>query len=202
MDFAYAELRSHRPHQAKPAGLSHYRGRFKLTDSRLGESVPKILCLLIRARGAKPAGIMKSLSGTVGFVVLAVIAIVAVLSLRAFAQGSAKPAFEDKKFVLKIGRTPDEYVEVTDASKRAAFVKALRALPEKQYDIYFKDDNGRVEHYPPLPPKLSIKTDKVTTSEVAKNAPAGESAANDPHYTQRVTSDSPTEIEAVLDTFK
>ena len=144
---------------------------------------------------------MKTLSGIVGFVVLAVIAIVALPGLRAFAQGSAKPAYADKKFTLQIGPTPDEYVEVPDASKRAAFVKALRALPEKQYDIYFKDDNGRVEHYPPLPPKLSIKTDKVTTSEVAKNAPAGD-AANDPHYTQRVTSDSPAEIETVLDTFK
>ena len=144
---------------------------------------------------------MKTLSGTVGFVVLAVIAIVALPGLRAFAQGSAKPAYADKKFVLKIGRTPDEYVEVPDASKRAAFVNALRALKEEQYEINFKDDSGRVEHYPPLP-KLSIKTDKVTTSEVAKNAPAGESAANDPHYTQRVTSDSPTVIEAVLDTFK
>ncbi len=144
---------------------------------------------------------MKTLSGIVGFVVLAVIAIVALPGLRAFAQVSAKPAFVDKKFVLKIGRTPDEYVEVPDASKRAAFIKALRRLKEEQYKIKFKDDSGPVQQYPPLP-KLSIKTDKVTTSEVAKNAPAGESAANDPHYTQRVTSDSPTEIEAVLDTFK
>ncbi len=144
---------------------------------------------------------MKSLSGTVGFVVLAVIAIVALLGLRAFAQGPSRQAFVDKKFVLKIGRTADEYVEVTDASKRAAFIKALRALAEKQYEINFKDDSGRVEYYPPLP-KLSIKTDKVTNSEVAKNAPAGDAAANDPHYTQRVTSDSPTDIEAVLDAFK
>jgi len=128
---------------------------------------------------------MKSLSGTVGFVVLAVIAIVAILGLRAFAQGPSRQAFVDKKFVLKIGRTADEYVEVMDASKRAAFIKALRALAEKQYEINF-----------------SIKTDKVTTSEVAKNAPAGDAAANDPHYTQRVTSDSPTDIEAVLDAFK
>jgi len=140
---------------------------------------------------------MKSLSGTVGFVVLAVIAIVAILGLRAFAQGPSRQAFVDKKFVLKIGRTAD----VMDASKRAAFIKALRALAEKQYEINFKDDSGRVEYYPPLP-KLSIKTDKVTTSEVAKNAPAGDAAANDPHYTQRVTSDSPTDIEAVLDAFK
>ena len=145
---------------------------------------------------------MKTLSGIVGFVVLAVIAIVALPGLRAFAQGSAKPAYADKKFTLQIGPTPDEYVEVPDASKRAAFIKALRRLKEEQYKIKFKDDGGPVQEYPPLPPKLSIKTDKVTTSEVAKNAPAGESAANDPHYTQRVTSDSPTEIEAVLDTFK
>jgi hypothetical protein len=139
---------------------------------------------------------MKTLSGTVGFVVLAVIAIVALLGLRAFATGSTKTAFVDKKFRLKIGLNKDDYAEVTDDN---AFKAALARFPKDQYDIRFKPDHGPViDHYQPV----SIKTDKVTTSEVAKSAPAGEAAANDPHYTQRVTSDNPTDIKAVLATFK
>jgi len=140
---------------------------------------------------------MKTLSGIVGFVVLAVIAIVALLGLRAFAQGTPKPAFVDKKFLLKIGLNKDDYAEVTSTGD---FDKALKTLVGHggQYEIRYKSNNGQViDPYP-----VSIKTDKVTTSEVAKNGPAGESAANDPHYTQRVTSNDPTDIKSVLDTFK
>jgi hypothetical protein len=138
---------------------------------------------------------MKTLSRTFVFVVLAVIAIVAVLSFRAFAQPQASA---DKKFVLNIGRTTEDYVDLRDKN---AFDRALNDLKNHggQYEIRFKPDHGNViDHYQPV----SIKTDKVTTSEVAQNAPAGESAANDPNVTNHLSADSATDIKSVLDTFK
>ena len=138
---------------------------------------------------------MKTLSGTFAFVALAVVAIVAILTFRAFAQPPQPGA--DKKFDLKIGRTPQDYVDV-DKTK---FDGALRKLASNggHYDISFKDNAGHVtEPYH----VLNIKTDKVTTSEVAQNAPAGESAANDPNVTHHLYSDSAPDIRDVLATFK
>jgi hypothetical protein len=142
---------------------------------------------------------MKTLSGTFVFVVLAVIAIVAVFTFRVFAQ--PQPV-GPKKFNLKIGRTATEYVDV---KSKDAFIEALKRFGEDQYQINFLDHPGApVEHYPPLPhsAKTGIKTDKITTSEIAKRGPAGESAANDPNATQHLSADSATDIKSVLDTFQ
>jgi hypothetical protein len=142
---------------------------------------------------------MKTLSGTVKFVVFAIIAMVAVITFRAFAQPTAAPTSGPKKFTLKIGRTNTEFVDV---KSKKQFIDVLGQLKEDQYKIDFKDHDGApVEHYPPLP-GVGIKTDKVTTSEVAQNASSGEPAANDPNVVYRVMSDSTTEIKSVLDTFK
>ena len=142
---------------------------------------------------------MKTLSRTFVFVVLAVIAIVAVFTFRALAQPQPAAA---KKFLLKIGRTETEYVDV---KSKDAFIEALRHFGEDQYQINFLDHPGApVEHYPPLPhsPKTGIKTDKVTTSQIAKRGPAGESVANDPNVTHLLSSDNATDIKSVLDTFQ
>ena len=142
---------------------------------------------------------MKALSGTFVFVVLAVIAIVAVFTFRVFAQ--PQPV-GPKKFNLKIGRTATEYVDV---KSKDAFIEALRRFGEDQYQINFLDHPGApVEHYPPLPhsAKTGIKTDKVTTSEIAKRGSAGESVANDPNAVQHLSADSATDIKSVLDTFQ
>jgi hypothetical protein len=135
---------------------------------------------------------MKTLSGTFTFVVLAVVAIVVVITFRAFAQPPA-----GKKFVLNIGRSAQEYVDVRDKN---AFDKALRALESHggQYEIAFKDDGHVTDPYH----ALNIKIDKVTTSKVAQNAPAGESAANDPNVVHLLRSDSAADVKDVLDTFK
>lgn len=155
------------------------------------------LGLIIDTGSVKPAGIMKTLSRTFLFVVLAVIAIVAVLTFRVVAQ-SPQPAAA-KKFTLNIGRTTTDYVDVTS---KEAFIKALTPFGDDQFEINFLDHPGApVEHYPPRP-KISIKTDKVTRSELAQRAPAGESAANDPSVTTHLSSDSATDIKSVLDTFK
>jgi hypothetical protein len=141
---------------------------------------------------------MKTLSGTFVFVVLAVIAIVAVFTFRAFAQPKT---VGPKKFNLKIGRTATEYVDV---KSKDAFIAALKRFGEDQYQIDFLDHPGApVEHYPPLPhsAKTGIKTDKVTASEMAKRGAAGESA-NDPSVVSHLSADSAEDIKSVLDTFQ
>ena len=72
-----------------------------------------------------------------------------------------------------------------------------------QYHIRFLAKEGATPIDPYHPgDHASIKTDKVTMSELAKNASAGESAANDPNVTVRISSNDATDIKAVLDTFK
>ena len=142
---------------------------------------------------------MRTLSGTFTFVVLAVIAIVAVLTFRVFAQGSGNPSptFVDKKFVLKIGGpTKEDYAEVTN---EVDFKAVLARLGKDQYRIRFKDDSGKITdpYY-----ALSIKTDKVTTSELAKSAATGELTAIGRHVTVKVTSDNVADLTEVLKTLK
>jgi hypothetical protein len=142
---------------------------------------------------------MKTLSGTFTFVVLTVIGIVAVFTFRVLAQGSGEPspAVVDKKFVLKIGGpTKEDYAEVTS---EAAFKAALGRLGKDQYHIRFKDDSGKITdpYY-----ALSIKTDKVTTSELAKSAATGELTSIGRHVTIKVTSDNVADLTEVLKALK
>ena len=154
--------------------------------------------------------IMKTLSGTFAFklALLAVIAIVAVLTFRAFAQGTPTPASADGKFkfALKIGKTKTDFVDV---KSKGEFDDALCILEKNGGDIHevgYKEDANAsptpIGQYKPKCRNASINTDKVTKSELAKNAPAGESAANDPNAVFRVQSNSATDIKNVLDTFK
>jgi hypothetical protein len=53
-----------------------------------------------------------------------------------------------------------------------------------------------VADYTP-PPNVSLKTDKVTTSELAKNEPPG-----DPNITKRVQSNNIADIQEVLETLE
>jgi hypothetical protein len=139
--------------------------------------------LLIQAHAVKPSGIMKTLFGTLAFVVLAVIAVVTLISC------PAKPAFTEQKFTLhfKEAEVPDE----------DAFKKALTTLKEHggQYRLRLKHNNKVTDPYDPL----SLKTDKATKSEVANRTAAGESTAS---ITYRVTSADPTDIEGVIKTLK
>ena len=177
-------------------------GRHSLCPQRLSHGADEILGLPIQTREVKPVDTMKILSRPFVFAVLAIIAIGAAVSFRAFAAGSQKQTVGPKKFNLKIGRTATEYVDV---KSKDAFVEALKRFGEDQYQINFLDHPGApVEHYPPLPhsAKTGIKTNKITTSEMAKRAPAGGSAANDPNATQHLSADSATDIKSVLDTFQ
>jgi hypothetical protein len=171
------------------------------TEMRIAESVPN-LCLLIQARGAKPVSTMKTLSRTLGFVAIAVVAIVAVLAIRPFAQATPTPAAGKKKFELKFGGPSKE--NYADVKSQDAFDTAVKTLSEHggQYEIRFKTNQGAVSdpHHPGG--RASIKTDKITTSEVAQTQPAEESSADDPNAVYRVMSNSTTDIKNVLDTFK
>jgi hypothetical protein len=141
---------------------------------------------------------MKTLSGTFAFIVVAVIAILAVVSFRSFAAGSKTSAVGAHKFKLKIGKTQTDYVDVDVV----AFKKALEKFPQDGIDIYYSEKDGAAaQHWPPVPP-LSIKTDKVTTSEVAKNASAEDAVANDPNVTRFLSSDNKDDLITVLGTFK
>jgi hypothetical protein len=141
---------------------------------------------------------MKTLSGTFAFIVVAVMAILAVVSFRSFAAGSKTSAVGAHKFKLKIGKTQTDYVDVD----LVAFKKALEKFPQDGIDIYYSEKDGAaVQHWPPVPP-LSIKTDKVTTSEVAKNASAEDAVANDPNVTRFLSSDNKDDLITVLGTFK
>jgi hypothetical protein len=166
--------------------------------------------LLIQARAAKPVSTMKTLSGTFAFKLglLAVIAIVAVITFRAFAQPSPTANPAHKKFELKFGGpTKEEYVDV----RQPDFDKAVKALADPgpghggKFEIRYKGNNGEVDdpYHPDHPhAQVRIKTDKITTSELAKNAPAEESSAYDPNAVFRVQSNNATDIKNVLDTFK
>jgi hypothetical protein len=153
--------------------------------------------------------IMKALSGTFAFklIVLMAVTIIAVLTFRAFAQGTPPPPPPGPfKFTLKIGKTQTEYVDVKN---KADFDKALCAMKAHGGDIH---EVGYKEHgtasptpigqYNPICSTASINTDKVTTSELAKNAPAGESAANDPNAVFRVQSNSAKDMQDLLGTFQ
>jgi len=140
---------------------------------------------------------MKTKSGTFAFIVVAVIAILAVVSFRSFAAGSKTSAVGAHKFKLKIGKTQTDYVD--------GDIKTLKQIlnrptfPKDGIDIDYLEAPGKpVQHWPPV----SIKTDKVTTSEVARNAAAGESVANDPNVTRFLSSDNKTDIIDVLNTFQ
>ena len=157
---------------------------------------------------------MKTLSGTVGFVVLAVIAIVAALAFRAFATATPTPTptLEKYKVHLEFGKrgtatTPTEYIDLGDNMKDD-FDKALCKLKRKggEFEVGFKEHATAsptpIGEYNPICRTESINTDKVTTSELAKNAPAGESAAYDPNVVYRVSANSTKDVKDVLATFK
>ena len=121
---------------------------------------------------------MKTVSGTFIFVVAAVVTVVAVLSFHSFAAGSHQQAVTSKKFNLRIGRTHTDYVDV---KSKGDFINVLKHFRQDQIDInYFEGPGHPVEHYPPLP-RIGIKTDKVTTSELAQHQLASEAVANDPN---------------------
>jgi hypothetical protein len=157
---------------------------------------------------------MKTLSRTFVFVVAAVVAIVIVLRLGGLAMAShGQTAKGPYKFTLTIrGQGNDEYAELKDQDHLPQYqqkfddiLKGLAGHGEHNIRFLCKEGMNPDDPYDPQQPEhhhMCIKTDKVTTSEVAKNTSAGESVANDPNVTRFLSSNNATDIKAALDLFK
>ena len=150
---------------------------------------------------------MKTLYPTVRFALLAVIAIIAILVIPAFASPTARPTstpcppIHDMKFVLQIrGSGTDTFAQLKP-NQQTQFGIELAKLKTNggQYNIHYKSDGNDFPCYQPSD-EASIKTDKVIVSEAARKAREGESG--DPHVTMRVTANIPADIEDVLKTFQ
>jgi len=139
---------------------------------------------------------MKTLSGTSKVMILVVIGMVAILSFRVFAQPfpePTEPPASKATFVLKIKT-------VTPVKDEARFEDVLKHLKTQLYDIVLHEENGKEKHLlPNSNAKLDIKTDKVTTSEAAKNAPNGELTLIQTRATRQVASMDTSDIKSVLD---
>jgi len=153
---------------------------------------------------------MKILSRTFTFAVLAVVAIIAVLSLRAFAVGSNQEIPAHKKFKTTKPITcghpgPDGYCQLKVSQQ--AFDGKLNTLKNNggDYHIKFLCKAGEQpiesydHHHHPL---CVIRTAKVTKSEGPNIAAADASAANDPNAVHYLYSNNQPDIDAVLACFK
>jgi hypothetical protein len=137
---------------------------------------------------------MKTPSGKSIVIVLAVVATVSIVIF----QGCANEVLDGKKISVKIGKDKDSFVEFR--RDKNAFDCALAALGTGNYQIRYKADASAtpVDNYQPTcHHNTSLKTDSITTSELAENEPIG-----DPHVTQKIQSNSIAEIEKVLNTLK
>jgi hypothetical protein len=141
---------------------------------------------------------MKTPSRTFIILVLAVIATVSVIIFQACATQS-DGARDGNKFFVKIGKDENTFVEFVQPGGKEKFDKVLRRLASEQYSIRYKKDDlrGTQVDNDYHPPTVSLKTDKVTTSELAKNEPIG-----DPNVTKKVQSNKVTDIKDVLDALK
>jgi len=107
--------------------------------------------------------------------------------------------------VLEIGKG-NNFVKLKDPNgdPKQGFNQALDAIKKGQYKIRFQPNQGPAKdcYHPgdPLGGSASIKTDKITTSEVARSAQVQGSAANDPNVMHKIASPDPTEITGVLNT--
>jgi hypothetical protein len=147
---------------------------------------------------------MKTLSGRFRFVVIGVIAIVAVVSCCYF------PSIPDTRissYSVEIGseqqaryvpwKNKDNFDEALDQ------VCAVAAAHHVTYDFHVKLNDKADDIYPYKKcrsnPPGNIRTVKVTKSKVADDIAAGESAANDPNAMHRIQSSDPGDIKKVLD---
>ena len=136
---------------------------------------------------------MKTPSGKFIIIVSAAIATVSVVIF----QGCANDLFCGKKICVNIGKDKDTFVEYRDKN---LFDCALEALGPGNYEIRHKANASAtpVDNYQPTcHHSTSLKTDSITTSELAKNEPIG-----DPNITKKVRSNNIADIEKVLSTLK
>ena len=135
---------------------------------------------------------MKTLSGTLKPVIVTAFAILAVLAFDACKTTSSGPG---GKFGLEIKET-------FHLSNPIAFLRVLKTLSTGAFFEFRLDyDNGKSENFRSGSP-LNIKTDKVTMFEAPKSPSTGKFTAIGAHVTQRVYSNSISDIQKVLDELK
>lgn len=157
---------------------------------------------------------MKTLSGTVKFVVFPAIAIGAAVALHGFAQTPTPteppdppdPPESHEPFVLKI--KPRHLLADRSPAGETAFKLLLNngnysaAKGNKLHMRHTKWPTEKDEYLPTgaaTSSKLDIKTDKVTASKTAKNIEAEELTVIGPHVTIQVACSNPGDIKKVLD---
>ncbi len=150
---------------------------------------------------------MKTLSVRFRFVVIGVIAIVAVVSCCYFPSISGTKSYATVEIGLP-GKSP-RYVEWKnkgDFDKALAQVRGhngkicICVLLNSGGEPYRHELNNDCPEYPCHPE--NIRTVKVTKSKVADDIAVGESAANDPNAMHRVQSPDPGDIIKVLAALK
>jgi len=163
---------------------------------------------------------MKTLSLRFRFVVIGVIAIVAIVSCCTI----PNPLIPDTKSVItatvsyiEIGPQPGAKIRgrtYVDWKDKAKFEKALAQVHDnknRKICICVLESSGGTPYLHPLnnncPPDYKcpsgkIRTVKVTKSKAAENIAVGESAVNDPNITYRIQSSNAGDIIAVLDALK
>jgi hypothetical protein len=147
---------------------------------------------------------MKTLSVRFRFVVIGVIAIVAVVSCCYF------PSIPDPRissYSVEIGS--EQRGIYRDWKDKRTFDEALdqvcavAAAHHATYDFHVKLHDQADDIYPYKKcrsnPPGNIRTVKVTKSKVADDIAVGESAANDPNAMHRIQSSDPGDIKKVLD---
>jgi len=135
---------------------------------------------------------MKTPSGKFKVIGLAVIATVSVVIF----QGCVSIISDGIEMTLKIGKD-DTFVEFVQPGGKAKFDTVLRRLSTNQYHIRYLKKAGAEVDPDYHPPRISLKTDKVTTSELAKNEPIG-----DPSITYKVRTNKLQDVKDILDALK
>ena len=134
---------------------------------------------------------MKTPSGKFKVIGLAAIAAVSVVIF----QGCVSIISDGIEMTLKIGKD-DTFVEFVPGGKEK-FDAVLRRLSTNQYHIRYLKKAGAEVDPDYHPPTISLKTDKVTTSELAKNEPIG-----DPSITYKVRTPNLQDVKDILDALK
>jgi hypothetical protein len=136
---------------------------------------------------------MKTPSGKFKVIGLAVIATVSVVIF----QGCVSVISDGTEMTLKIGKDENTFVEFVQPGGKAKFDTVLRRLSTNQYHIRYKEKEGAEVDPDYHPPRISLKTDKVTTSELAKNEPIG-----DPSIVYKVKTNKLQDVKDILDALK
>jgi len=155
---------------------------------------------------------MKTLSEKMSFIALVVAAVV-VVSLGVLAIASGQQTAGSKWTYMKTIKSALPYREFKAGKNQTDFDAALTTLKmvkKGDYHLRFlctgQSEAQAQEGYDPTDPnhhKFCLKTDKVTKSDVASNAAADGSAANDPNAVYHLYSNtSETDFDPVLNLFK